>query len=297
MDQALDLALAVLAKVRSVWTAPQVLGSAAAAVLALLVAARVRFGPRAWTARVATPAVRTDAAYTVFYLGGIYAFLVSGPAYRFLSGLADTHVPFLRLDLLAHLPVWAQFFVASVAMDGVLYWTHRALHAWPWLWAFHSVHHSQREMTALANFRFHAGDVFVRGLAQFVPGLLLGIPAWVWLPTVWIQVALDCLAHSGLGWSYGPLGRVLVSPRFHRLHHSHDPAHRDRNFGMTYSFWDRLFGTADARADEPRGYGLDGVTLPPSFLRQLAYPFLYLAGAHAPASPRVAVAPAPEEAA
>jgi sterol desaturase/sphingolipid hydroxylase (fatty acid hydroxylase superfamily) len=88
---------------------------------------------------------------------------------------------------------------------------------------------------------------------------------------------------------------VLVSPRFHRLHHSAEPDHRERNFGMTYSFWDRLFGTADARADEPRAYGLPDVPLPHSFLRQLAFPFVFLAGARRPAPARVAMAPAGEE--
>ena len=68
----------------------------------------------------------------------------------------------------------------------------------------------------------------------------------------------------------------------------------DRNFGMTYSFWDRLFGTADARADEPREYGLPGAALPPSFLRQLAHPFVQLAGATGPATPRVAPPARPE---
>jgi sterol desaturase/sphingolipid hydroxylase (fatty acid hydroxylase superfamily) len=296
MDETLELALAVLARVRAVWSAPQVFGSALAAAAALLIAARVRFGARDWARRLATPAVRTDAAYAVFYLGGIYAFLVSGPAYRFLTALVSARAPWLRLDLLSYLPVWAQFFVASAVMDGVLYWTHRAMHRAPWLWAFHSVHHSQREMNGLSNFRFHAGDVFLRGLAQFVPGLLLGVPLWIWLPTVWIQVALDCLAHSGLGWSYGPLGRLLVSPRFHRVHHSAEPGHRDRNFGMTYSVWDRLFGTADEAAGEPRAYGVPGLWLPHSFLRQLAYPFVSLAGASRPADPRVAL-PAPPEAA
>jgi len=294
MDDPLGLALAFLGKVASVWRSPQVAGSVLAAAAALLVAARLRFG-RGWMRRVTTPAVRTDAAYTAFYLGGIYAFLVSGPLYRLLTGIVDAHAPFLRVGLLAHLPVWSQFFVASVVMDGVLYWTHRAMHASPALWAFHSVHHSQREMTALANFRFHAGDVFVRGLAQFVPGLLLGVPVWIWLPTVWIQVALDCLAHSGLGWSYGPLGRVLVSPRFHRVHHAADLAHRDRNFGMTYSFWDRAFGTSAGDLPEPAAYGVPGLALPESFLRQLAHPFVALAGASAPGAPRAAAVPAPPE--
>jgi sterol desaturase/sphingolipid hydroxylase (fatty acid hydroxylase superfamily) len=295
MDDPLGLALAFLGKVASVWRSPQVAGSVLAAAAALLVAARLRFGP-GWVRRVTTPAVRTDAAYTAFYLGGIYAFFISGPLYRLLTGVVDTHAPFLRVGLLAHLPVWSQFFVASVAMDGVLYWTHRAMHASPTLWAFHSVHHSQREMTALANFRFHAGDVFVRGLAQFVPGLVLGVPVWIWLPTVWIQVALDCLAHSGLGWSYGPLGRVLVSPRFHRVHHSADLAARDRNFGMTYSFWDRVFGTASDGAPEPAAYGVAGLALPDSFLRQLAHPFVILTGPAAPPPTRAPAVPAPPEA-
>jgi len=161
----------------------------------------------------------------------------------------------------------------------VLYWTHRWMHRSRWLWAFHSVHHSQQELTALANFRFHVVDVFVRGLAQFVPGLLLGVPARVWLPAVWIQVALDCLAHSGLGWGYGPLGAVVVSPGFHRVHHSADPGHYNTNFGMTYSFWDRLFGTSAPRAEAPSRYGVPGLGVPESFTRQLAFPFLFLAGA------------------
>jgi sterol desaturase/sphingolipid hydroxylase (fatty acid hydroxylase superfamily) len=296
MDDPGSAALAFLGKVASVWGSPQVLGSMLAALFALVLGARARFGPR-WWRRLRGPGLRTDAVYTAFYLGGIYAFLVSGPLYRLLSGIVDTHAPFLRVGLLAHLPLWSQFFVASVVMDGVLYWTHRAMHASPVLWAFHSVHHSSRQMTALANFRFHAGDVLVRGLAQFVPGLLLGVPLWVWLPTVWIQVALDGLAHSGLGWSFGPVGRVLVSPRFHRVHHSMDARHRDRNFGMTYSFWDRAFGTAAPDALEPAAYGVPGFAAPESFLRQLAHPFVALAAAPAHgARPPAAVPAVPPEA-
>jgi sterol desaturase/sphingolipid hydroxylase (fatty acid hydroxylase superfamily) len=267
-----------LAKVVSIWTSPQVAGSAISVLLVLIVAARLRFGPGAWR-ELLSRRVRTDAVYTVFYVGGFYAFFIAGPAYRLLTGLVERHAPFLQRDLLVHLPLYAQFFVASVTMDGVLYWTHRWMHRSRWLWAFHSVHHSPQELTALANFRFHLGDVFVRGMAQFVPGLLLGVPAYVWLPTVWIQVALDGLAHSGLGWGYGPLGSVLVSPGFHRVHHSADPAQHNSNYGMTYSFWDRLFGTAAARPEAPSRYGVPGLAVPESFIRQLAFPFLFLAGA------------------
>jgi sterol desaturase/sphingolipid hydroxylase (fatty acid hydroxylase superfamily) len=278
MDQATEVVRWALGRAAAIWLSPQVAGSALSVLLVLLVAVRVRFGPRDWTRPLRSKAVRTDAAYAIFYAGGFYAFVVAGPAYRFLTALVERHAPGLQLHLLSHLPVYAQFLVASVTMDGVLYWTHRLMHRSRWLWAFHSVHHSQQELTALANFRFHMVDVFVRGLAQFVPGLLLGVPARVWLPTVWIQVALDCLAHSGLGWGYGPLGALVVSPGFHRVHHSAEPGHYNTNFGMTYSFWDRLFGTSAPRAEAPSRYGVPGLGVPESFTRQLAFPFLFLAG-------------------
>jgi sterol desaturase/sphingolipid hydroxylase (fatty acid hydroxylase superfamily) len=269
---------AIWAKVLAVWWSPQVAGSGLTLLIVALVAVRARYGPGAWR-RLFRRSARTDAAYTAFYVGGFYAFFISGPVYRWLTALAERHAPFLSLDLISGLPVAAQFLVASVAMDGVLYWTHRLLHASPLLWPFHGIHHSQAELTPLANFRFHAVDVLVRGLAQFVPGLLLGVPADVWIPTIWIQVALDGLAHSGLDWSYGPLDAVLVSPRFHAIHHSAEPGHYERNFGMTYSFWDRWFGTAAPAAERPRVFGAPALGVPESFARQLAYPFLFLARA------------------
>lgn len=289
MSALLDALPAVLAKVRHVWLGPQVAGSGLTLLIVALLAVRARYGRGAWR-RLLRRSARTDAAYVAFYVGGFYAFFVSGPAYRLLEALVARHAPYLRLDLLAHLPVAAQFFVASIAMDGVLYWTHRLLHASALLWPFHGVHHSQTELTPLTNFRFHAFDVFVRGLAQFVPGLLLGVPAYVWIPSVWIQIALDGLAHSGLDWSYGPLDAVLVSPRFHAIHHSAEPAHARSNFGMTYSFWDRWFGTAAAKAEHPGAFGAPELAVPESFLRQLAHPFLLLTGAVGSARPGAAVA-------
>lgn len=283
MSELLEAARSLLAKAGAVWLSPQVAGSAVTIVLVALVATRVRFGSGGWR-RLLTRPVRTDAIYTAFYVGGFYAFFISGPAYRWLTGLADRHFAFLRLDLIAGLHPVLQFLAASVAMDGVLYWTHRAMHGNRLLWAFHSVHHSQRELTPLANFRFHVGDVLVRGFAQFVPGLLLGIPVQVFVPTVWLQVALDGLAHSGLGWGYGPLDTLIVSPRFHRVHHSTNPAHYERNFGMTYSFWDRWFGTA-AQA-RPTAFGTPELQVPESFLRQLAFPFLYFFSASTGRRPR-----------
>src|SRR4029077_7936965 len=55
--------------------------------------------------------------------------------------------------------------------------------------------------------------------------------------------AQGLLNHSLLDWKFGPLGRIVVSPWAHRIHHSTVPEHVNRNYGGVFSLWDRLFGS------------------------------------------------------
>ena len=49
--------------------------------------------------------------------------------------------------------------------------------------------------------------------------------------------------HARIDWTYGPVGRVIASPAFHRWHHSQEPEAIDKNFSGLFAFWDVLFGT------------------------------------------------------
>jgi sterol desaturase/sphingolipid hydroxylase (fatty acid hydroxylase superfamily) len=52
------------------------------------------------------------------------------------------------------------------------------------------------------------------------------------------------LHHSHVWVYYGPIvGRVIVSPAQHQIHHSCLPRHLDKNFAEHWSLWDTLFGT------------------------------------------------------
>lgn len=42
--------------------------------------------------------------------------------------------------------------------------------------------------------------------------------------------------------SYGWLENILQSPARHHLHHSVDVEHWDKNLGLLFSFWDKMFG-------------------------------------------------------
>jgi sterol desaturase/sphingolipid hydroxylase (fatty acid hydroxylase superfamily) len=221
---------------------------------------------------------RTDALYVLFYMGGFYSFLVSAPLQRALSAAVAQRAPFLRADLLAGLHPAAQFLALFVAMDFLSYVAHRLSHRVGFLWLFHSIHHSQPALTAFTNFRFHLGDVLFRTLVQFPFFVLLGSPSLAGVPLIWLTVCasvlLEGLAHCDLPWRFGALGGLLVSPAFHRIHHSVEARHHDRNFGIAFSIWDRIFGTAADDRERPVAYGLAAPRVPESFLGQLAFPVL-----------------------
>jgi sterol desaturase/sphingolipid hydroxylase (fatty acid hydroxylase superfamily) len=269
------------ARLAAIWARPEKTGALVTILIVLALTPWLRrTGGREYRGYV-RPAFVTDLAYAALYLGGVYGFFVGGPLHRVLLALCHRYAPLLEANLLAPLPPLTQFAVFFVTMDGVTYWTHRLLHASPLLWAFHGIHHSQAELSALTYLRFHVGDMLVRNVAQFAPALVLGNPAIAGIPFIWVtacvSVALEGLAHADLGWTYGPAGAVLVSPAFHRIHHSVESRHYNRNFGAAFSFWDRLFGTGERDEEKPRAYGNADLGVPVSFLGQLFFPFLCLA--------------------
>lgn len=218
---------------------------------------------RKWTGR----GVRTDALYAVAELCHLQALLVLVPASAALNSIVRTYLPWLHFDGLTTLPVWVQVVVLLILADFWQYWCHRLKHANPYLWQFHKIHHSQRELTVLTRFRFPILDRLL-SLVLVVPlGAITGSET---LPlALYILVALrSCLEHSGLNWTFGPLGRLIVSPSFHAVHHSVAPEHINRNFGGFLSVWDYLFHTSAARGDRPLAYGLAHEEIPECFVRQ-----------------------------
>jgi sterol desaturase/sphingolipid hydroxylase (fatty acid hydroxylase superfamily) len=270
-----EIAAAVLRKALRAWSRPEVWGSLALLLGLVALTPRLK-GGGSLRETLASRGFRTDALYVAFYLGGFYSFLVSAPWQRALSAAVAGRAPFLRMDLLAGLHPALQFVALFVAMDFLSYVAHRLSHRVRPLWLLHSIHHSQPALTAFTNFRFHLGDVLFRTTLQFPFFVLLGSPSLAGVPLLWLTVCatvlLEGLAHCDLPWRFGPLGRVLVSPAFHRVHHSAEARHHDRNFGIAFSFWDRLLGTAADDRERPAAYGLAAPRVPESFLGQLAFP-------------------------
>src|SRR6185312_7153251 len=120
----------------------------------------------------------------------------------------------------------------------------------------HSLHHSQRRVTAWTDDRNHILDELLVNLVLAVFAQFVGVQPDDFVLILIVGRLVESFSHVGLDLGFGWLGaRLLVAPRFHRLHHALADAH-DRNFAAVFPIWDVLFGTA--RFDlPPRPTGVD----------------------------------------
>jgi sterol desaturase/sphingolipid hydroxylase (fatty acid hydroxylase superfamily) len=199
-------------------------------------------------------AIWTDVIYTLLARLGLLpliAFVALSWAERTLQGvLADTGFVAPTLEtMFPGLRDWPLFalLLYVVILDFGEYWRHRFQHSFRWWYALHSVHHAQRQMTFWTDDRNHLLDDAIAAVWFGVVALLIGVPPVQFVLIVMLRQLAESLSHANARIDFGRLGeRVLVSPRFHRIHQGERTAVEDgRNYAMLLPIWDWIFGTAD----------------------------------------------------
>lgn len=179
---------------------------------------------------------------------------------------------------LENFPVWSQLLIMLVIADFIQWNIHRQLHHRPWLWEFHKVHHSVKEMGFAAQFRFHFMETIVYKTAQYIPLAMIGFGIQEFIVVHMFAVFVGHLNHANVGWNYGILGYIFNNPSMHIWHHSKKlpEAHPyGMNFGLTLSIWDYLFRTAYIPQNGKNiEIGFEGdEDFPQDFGNQLMFPF------------------------
>jgi sterol desaturase/sphingolipid hydroxylase (fatty acid hydroxylase superfamily) len=234
---------------------------AAPALVALVVAAGIC--ERVWPAEARPVLARghvQDAGYLTLHA------LVVIPLMTLLSvgaaTLIGSHASWIELRPAQHWPGWLLVPLTVVAMDGANWLAHYADHRLGFLWRFHAVHHSQEELSVLTSFRAHP-------LMHTTGFVLATIPVVALMPQrpiapvlITIYVCVGTLQHANLRCSFGPAGRVIVSPAYHRLHHARED--QSINLGVVLTIWDVLAGRArfPAAGAAVGRTGLDGRPVP-----------------------------------
>jgi sterol desaturase/sphingolipid hydroxylase (fatty acid hydroxylase superfamily) len=206
-------------------------------------------------------AVRTDVIYTLIHKLGlvrIALFFSVDPLFDLLFGkLRLWGLDGWQIDTLwpgATDLAWVSFVIYLLVFDFVDYLLHRGQHRFAWWWNLHALHHSQQRMTMWSDNRNHLLDDLIRSSVMVAVAQLIGVGPGQFVAIVALTQLLESLSHANVRMSFGRWGeRILVSPRFHRLHHSIGLGHESsgpgslggHNFAVLFPVWDVLLGTAN----------------------------------------------------
>ncbi|EAR11782.1 Sterol desaturase [Polaribacter irgensii 23-P] len=194
-------------------------------------------------------------------------------------GLAGLSVFSFQLIELNSLSFFARILIFFIVVDFTQWWTHRLIHKVEFLWTFHKVHHSAKQMGFAAHLRYHWMEPIIYNSLRYIPlAIIGGFSAQDVALVHFFNITMGHLNHANINWDYGWLKYILNNPKMHIWHHSKVlPIEKKSgvNFGLTLSIWDYLFKTnyiPHSGRDIEIGFE-DDENFPKGFLRQELYPF------------------------
>jgi sterol desaturase/sphingolipid hydroxylase (fatty acid hydroxylase superfamily) len=219
--------------------------------------------------------------FNFFLLNLIVLIFLSNTAeqlFNDLLGLVGLSVSNFELFDVDSLPYGLGLVVFFFVSDFVQWNTHRLLHRVPFLWSFHKVHHSVKEMGFAAHLRYHWMEPIVYKSLLYIPiAIIGGFDAQDVAIVHFFALTVGHLNHANLGWDYGIFKYILNNPKMHIWHHAKKLPKNMKygvNYGLTLSVWDYLFKTNhiphDGRDIELGFHG--DAAFPKNFLEQELYP-------------------------
>ena len=148
-----------------------------------------------------------------------------------------------RFDLFGSCPWWLRYALAILLVDFVRYSIHVIRHKIPLLWRFHATHHSTHELNQFSAYRMHPVDYAFSVAVAAIPFGLFRIPVEGFVLYQVLTGVLGRTHHAAVRWKWPIINWILVSPQVHRIHHSTAEEYYGKNYCLTFSIWDRIFGT------------------------------------------------------
>jgi sterol desaturase/sphingolipid hydroxylase (fatty acid hydroxylase superfamily) len=213
-----------------------------------------------------------------YFISGLVPALLLAVPLSLTAYAAHALVPYRLQAAVGAWPLWQRIVAGFVVGEVGFYWGHRWCHEIPFLWRFHSIHHSAEQVYFLISSRAHPIDNSFIRLCGLIPAYILGVaspltPNGTIVPALIVIVATmwGFFIHANLRWRLGPLEWLLATPGFHHWHHTKSEL-RDRNYASMLPAMDLIFGTLYLpRKEWPPAYGIDA-KLPATVTGQMLYP-------------------------
>ncbi len=161
---------------------------------------------------------------------------------------------FLKFHILSIGNPYLYWFLLLILQDFMFYWLHYVDHYCRLFWAVHVTHHSSEEFNLTVGFRSSVFQPLYRFI-YFIPLAFLGFDGKDIMFMYSATQIYGILIHTQYIGQLGFLEYVLSTPSHHRVHHGSNIAYLDKNMGMVFIIWDKLFGTFQKEVEEVK-YGL-----------------------------------------
>lgn len=219
-------------------------------------------------------------AFYIFFNFFVFSIAISG-FYKVLELIfidLEISIKDLTVFHLNTLPLWAQLLIFFVVLDFVQWFTHILLHRYSFLWQFHKIHHSVKEMGFAAHMRYHwMENILYKPLKTFGIMVLGGFEPEQAYIVHFAAISIGHLNHANIKLTWGPLKYVFNNPVMHLYHHAYTlpEGKYGVNFGISLSIWDYLFKSNYIPEDSgsiPLGFVGDD-NIPKGFSGQFLYGF------------------------
>ena len=208
------------------------------------------------------------------FIDGFYK-IINKASYNLLSLNADS----ISLFKLSNFSPIIQLVIFFVILDFFQWITHVLLHKYPFLWKFHKVHHSVKEMGFAAHLRYHwMENILYKPLKVLAIMLIGGFEPEQAFIIHFLAITIGHLNHANINLSYGPLKYIFNNPVMHLYHHAYSVPNKFKtgvNFAISLSVWDYMFKTnyiPNAEGNIKLGYEGDS-RMSKDFIGQLFYGF------------------------
>lgn len=210
----------------------------------------------------------------------VFAIVISG-FYKlleiFLKNIGVSVKSLTIIDI-STLPMWVQLLVFFIVLDFVQWFTHVLLHKYPFLWRFHKIHHSVKEMGFAAHLRYHwMENIFYKPLKTIGVMVLGGFEPEQAYIVHFFSIMIGHFNHANIKITWGPLKYLLNNPVMHLYHHAYILPKNSYgvNFGISLSIWDYIFKTNYIPEDSGTiEIGFPGdEQIPKHFWKQIIYGF------------------------
>lgn len=180
-------------------------------------------------------------------------------------GLFQPHAPFT-------LPFTVPGFIAGYIIWEFGHFIYHFLgHKVRLFWCLHSTHHAPESMNLFVSHAHFFLEAPYADLIRTTICILLGVPPPMLFLIMFIDGTWGSFIHIGesmmkkadLGW----LGRFILTPSHHRVHHARNIQYMDTNYCNLLNIWDRLFRTYQSELPDVKPeYGITREMRPNSFM-------------------------------